>query len=141
MIGIPRQELIGKNMLTIGLLPKSQMPKAAAALARRCLQHMLHDQGIKKKNLNEEIDEAITKLPTHLSEAIDAIRHIGNFAAHPMKFQNTGEIVEVEEGETEWALDVIEQLFDFYYVMPQKVQEKRAELNKKLEEAGKPPLK
>jgi len=69
--------------------------KAAAALTRRCLQTMLHDQGIKKKDLNEEIEEAITKLPSHLSKAIDAIRHIGNFATHPIKYQYTGEIVEV----------------------------------------------
>lgn len=115
--------------------------KAAAALARRCLQHILHDQGIKKNNLNEEIDEAITMLPTYLSEDIDAIRHIGNFAAHPIKFKNTSEIVEVEDGEAEWVLDVIEQLFDFYYVMPKKKEEKRTALNEKLQNAGKPELK
>lgn len=115
--------------------------KSAAALARRCLQHILHDQNIKKKNLNEEIDEAISKLPTYLGDDIDAIRHIGNFAAHPMKYKNTSEIVEVEDGEAEWALDVIEQLFDFYYMMPKKKEEKRATLNSKLENAGKPQLK
>lgn len=115
--------------------------KAAAALARRCLQTMLHDQGIKKKDLNQEIEEAITKLPPHLSEAIDAIRHIGNFAAHPIKYQHTGEIVEVKSGEAEWSLDVLEQLFDFYYVAPKKLELKRQELNKKLKNAGKPPLK
>lgn len=115
--------------------------KAAAALARRCLQNVLHDQGIKKKDLNQEIDEAITKLPSHLSEAIDAIRHIGNFATHPIKYQHTGEIVEVESGEAEWSLDVLEQLFDFYYVSPKKLELKREELNKKLQDAGKPPLK
>lgn len=115
--------------------------KAAAALARRCLQTMLHDQGIKKKDLNQEIEEAITKLPSHLSEAIDAIRHIGNFAAHPIKYQHTGEIVEVESGEAEWSLDVLEQLFDFYYVAPKNLVLKRKALNKKLKEAGKPLLK
>ena len=109
--------------------PYSQ--KAAAALARRCLQNVLHDQGIKKKDLNQEIDEVITKLPSHLSEAIDAIRHIGNFATHPIKHQHTGEIVEVKSGEAEWSLDVLEQLFDFYYVSPKKLELKREELNPK----------
>lgn len=115
--------------------------KATAALARRCLQNMLHSQGIKKRDLNEEIDEAMTKLPSHLSTAIDAIRTIGNFASHPIKYQNTGEIVEVEKGEAEWTLDVLEQLFDFYYVAPKKIKDKRDELNKKLQAAGKPNLK
>ena len=122
-------------------LVESYSQKAAAALARRCLQNLLHDQGIKKKNLNEEIDEAITTLPSHLGQAIDAIRTIGNFAAHPIKFQHTGEIVEVESGEAEWSLDVLEQLFDFYYVAPKNLEAKRQALNDKLKEAGKPPLK
>lgn len=40
------------------VLPDS--PKASAALSRRCLQHLLRDTaGIKKRNLDEEIGEAI----------------------------------------------------------------------------------
>jgi len=120
---------------------ESYSQKAAAALARRCLQNLLHDQGIRKKNLNEEIAEAIIKLPSHLSQAIDAVRTIGNFAAHPIKYEHTGEIVEVESGEAEWSLDVLEQLFDFYYVAPKQLEAKRQALNQKLKEAGKPPLK
>lgn len=115
--------------------------KAAAALARRCLQHILHNQGIKKNNLNEEIDEVITTLPTYLSDDIDAIRQIGNFASHPLKYKNTSEIVDVEDGEAEWVLDVIEQLFDFYYVSPKRKEEKRTALNEKLQNVGKPELK
>jgi len=115
--------------------------KASAALARRCLQNMLHDQNISKDNLSEEIDEAMTRLPTHLSEAIDAIRNIGNFAAHPIKSEDTGKIIDVEDGETEWILDVIEQLFDFYYVQPAATRAKRGALNEKLNSAGKPPVK
>jgi|LGVF01.1.fsa_nt_gb hypothetical protein len=114
--------------------------KAAAALARRCLQNMLHQIGISKKNLYEEIDEAMTKLPSHLSEAIDAIRNIGNFAAHPIKSDSTGNIVDVEEGETEWILDVLEQLFDFYYVSPARTKAKTNALNAKLKSIGKPEL-
>jgi len=115
--------------------------KASAALARRCLQNMLHQQGITKRNLSEEIDEAMKTLPSHLSDAIDAIRSIGNFAAHPIKSDSTGDIVDVEEGETEWILDVLEQLFDFYYVQPAITKAKKAALNAKLKSVGKPPTK
>ena len=76
-----------------------------------------------------------------MSSAIDAVRNIGNFAAHPIKDTNTGEIVEVEPGEAEWLLDVLEGLFDFYFVQPAELRRKREALNEKLEAAGKPPMK
>ena len=66
---------------------------------------------------------------------------IGNFAAHPIKSNSTGEIVEVEIGEAEWLLDVLELLFDFYFVQPAITKAKREALNQKLLDAGKPPMK
>ena len=80
-------------------------------------------------------------MPSHLTESIDAIRNIGNFAAHPQKNTSTGEIVEVEFGEAEWILDVLESLFDFYFVQPAILKAKKDALNKKLADVGKPPMK
>jgi len=122
----------------------SESPKASAALSRRCLQNVIREiAGIKKSNLNDEIDELLkTKtLPTYLAQSVDAIRNLGNFAAHPTKSTNSGAIVDVESGEAEWGLDVLEGLFDFYFVQPAVLQKKRDELNKKLGDAGKPPMK
>ena len=47
----------------------------------------------------------------------------------------------MEPGESEWCLDVLEALFDFYFVQPELLKRKRAALDKKLGEAGKPPMK
>ncbi len=119
-------------------------PKASAALSRRCLQALLRTvPKIKPSDLSNEIDEILNskQLPSHLADAIDAIRVLGNSAAHPIKSTNTGAIVEIEEGESEWLLDVLEGLFDFYFVQPAILQKKRELLNKKLQDAGKPPLK
>ena len=117
-------------------------PKASAALSRRCLQHLLREKaGVKQSDLGKEIDAAIPTLPTHLAEAIDAVRNVGNFAAHPMKRESTGEIVEVEAGEAEWLLDTLEGLFDYYFAQPAALQAKRDALNKKLRDAKKPELK
>jgi len=119
-------------------------PKASAALSRRCLQNILRDKaGVKKGNLSKEIQQVIdsNSLPSHITESIDAVRNIGNFAAHPIKSTSTGEIVEVETGEAEWLLDVLEALFDFYFVQPAILKAKKDALNKKLTEAGKPPMK
>jgi len=119
-------------------------PKASAALSRRLLQKVLREElSIKKKDLSLEIDEfiKISGAPSYLIGAIDAIRSVGNFAAHPIKNTNTGEIVEVEEGEAEWLIEVVASLFDFVFVHPQKLQQRRDALNAKLRSMGKPELK
>lgn len=117
-------------------------PKASAALGRRCLQTIIHEHfKVKKRNLSEEIDEVMKQVPPYISKQLDAIRQIGNFSAHPIKSQNTGEIVNVEVEEAEWCLKILQSLFEFCYVQPKIAEEKMAELNKKLAECGKPLLK
>jgi hypothetical protein len=114
--------------------------KASAAISRRLLQHTLKEKGgATKKDLVDQIDELLPKLPGHLQD-LHAIRQIGNFAAHPSKDKNTGEIVEVEPGEAEWLLDILERMFDFYFVQPEIRRKQIIELNAKLKAAGKPEL-
>lgn len=123
------------------VLPDS--PKASAALSRRCLQNILWDAGkVKPGNLANEIQQVINSgnLPSHLVKALDMVRQIGNFAAHPMKSNSTGEIVPVEPEEAEWDLEVIEALFDFYYVQPKQLSDKLDALNTKLADIGKNPI-
>ena len=118
--------------------------KASAALSRRTLQHILRQKaGVAHADLNSEIQEILDRntLPSDIAENLDAVRNIGNFAAHPIKSTSTGEIVDVEPNEAEWNLEVLEQLIDFYYVRPAIAKKKRDELNEKLASAGKPPLK
>ncbi|WP_369407549.1 DUF4145 domain-containing protein [Rhodothermus marinus] len=80
-------------------------------------------------------------MASQLAANLDAIRQVGNFAAHPTKSTSTGEIVEVEAEEAEWLLDVLEELFQYYYVQPARAKARREALNKKLRDLGKPPLK
>ena len=122
----------------------SDSSKASAALSRRCLQLLLREKaGIKSGDLANEIQQTIDskQLPSHLEESIDAIRNIGNFAAHPNKSKSTGEIIDVENGEAEWNLEVLEMLFDFYFVQPEKAKNRRDSLNAKLKDLGKPDMK
>ena len=51
-----------------------------------------------------------------------------------------GEIIEVEPGEAEWNLDVLEELFDHYYVKSAVSAARRAALNANLQAAGKKQL-
>ncbi len=101
----------------------SVSPKASAALSRRLLQQILRDEykiNPPKKDLSLEIDEFIkrTDIPSEIKQSVDAIRNIGNFAAHPLKYQSTGEIADVEVGEADWLLDVLEALFDVAFIQP-----------------------
>lgn len=118
-------------------------PKASAALSRRCLQTVLRENGFEQRDLAPAIQAALDskRLPSAIADNLDAIRNIGNFAAHPMKATNTGEILPVEPHEAEWNLDVLEELFDFYYVQPARAKERRTALDAKLTAAGKPPMK
>lgn len=129
---------------SVACLDDAKSPMASAALSRRCLQNVLLNHcGIQKKDLDKEIQEVIDsgKFPQALAESLDAVRTIGNFAAHPIKSQSTGLVVEVEPGEAEWLLDVLEELFDFAFVQPARLAAKRAALNAKLVDAGKRELK
>lgn len=65
---------------------------------------------------------------------------MGNFAAHPVKDLNTGELVEVEPGEAEWTFQVLEELLAFYFVELPKSKARRDALNEKLKNTGKGPL-
>jgi hypothetical protein len=119
-------------------------PKASAAISRRLLQAILHEESnIKARNLEDEIAKFIERkdLPSYIADAVDAIRNIGNFAAHPIKNTNTGEIVDVEPGEAEWLINVLEDLFDFAFVQPEKLRKRKEELNSKLEALGKKPMR
>jgi hypothetical protein len=125
-------------------LTLADSPKASAALSRRCLQHILREEAkIKPGNLADEIQQILDagRLPSHLLESLDAVRNIGNFAAHPIKSQASGEVIDVEPGEAEWNLDVLEALFDYFFVQPALLKKKRDALNAKLKEAGKPEMK
>ena len=118
-------------------------PKASAALSRRSLQHILQEKSGAKtqNNLAKTIEEVIDdpKTPRDVAESLDMVRNIGNFSAHPNKSTNTGEIVPVEPVEAEWCLEVIEMLFDLYFVRPSEIQRRRDRVDEKLADTGKPP--
>src|ERR1051325_2198253 len=118
-------------------------PKASAALSRRSLQDVLREvEGLHGATLQTEIAAVLAKksLPPYLGKDLDAIRIVGNFAAHPIKDTNTGEVVDVEPGEAEWTLEVLEGILEFYFANVQQSADRREALNVKLRKAGKPPL-
>lgn len=121
--------------------------KASAALSRRCLQNMLHAGGYRARDLAKEIDLLLNEpdpkkaLPHRLRETVDAIRNFGNFSAHPIDDKTTLQVIDVEPHEAEWCLEVIEELFEHFYVGPAAAKAKKDALNAKLAAGGKPAAK
>src|ERR1700733_12520065 len=121
--------------------------KASAALSRRCLQAVLREAGYTQKDLAVQIDavmketDARKALPTGVHNTLDAIRNFGNFSAHVITDQTTLQIIDVEDHEAEFCLDILDALFDHYYVRPAEAKRKRAALDAKLKAAGKPASK
>ena len=98
-------------------------PNASAALSRRCLQHILRNKlSVKPGQLKDEIKAVIdnSDTPSYISESLHHLREFGNFGAHPDLDKNTGVIVPVEQDEAEWCLEVLEIVFEFYFVRPAK---------------------
>jgi len=115
-------------------------PKASATLARRCLQGMIrHFCGINKSRLIDEINalrEAVEGgseprgVTIESVDAIDHVRKIGNIGAHMEKDVNL--IIDIEPGEAQALIELIEMLFDEWYVE----QNNRTERLKKIAAIG-----
>ena len=127
------------------VLPVS--PKASAALSRRVLQFILVEQGYVGRDLSKQIDAVLKEaksenaLPPGIRGTVDAIRNFGNFSTHPITDVTSLQIIDVEPEEAEWCLQIVERLFDHYYVRPAKDQQMLDDLNEKLSLAGKPAAK
>jgi len=122
-------------------------PKASAALSRRCVQAVLREAGYTQRDLSVQINavlcekDPIKAIPSGLRVTVDLIRNFGNFAAHVINDQTTLQIIDVEDHEAEFCLDVLESLFDHYYVKPAEAERRKTELDAKLKAAGKPASK
>jgi hypothetical protein len=122
-------------------------PPASAAFSRRCLQTILKNQGYAKSKLVHQIDDVLKEtnpakvVPHYMTTRLDAVRNFGNFSAHETEDRATAEILDVQPGEAEWCLEIIEDLIEHYFVRPAAEQAKIDSLNAKLAGAGKPEIK
>lgn len=103
-------------------------PKASATLSRRALQGMIRDfYGIQKNSLFDEIEAIEDKINPTEKPVLNNLRQIGNIGAHPEKDINL--IVNIEPGEAEKLLKVIEYFMKSWYVNRHDVQQLFVEVN------------
>ena len=115
---------------------RDRSPKASATLARRCLQGMIRDFcGIQKDRLIEEIKELRKRVDEGSApqgftresvDAIDHVRSIGNIGAHMQKDVNL--IIDIDRGEAQALIELIEMLFDEWYVARKQREERLAKV-------------
>lgn len=90
-------------------------PKASATLSRRCLQGIIRDYwDVKKGRLVDEINAIEDKIDPLTWKSIDAVRKVGNIGAHMEKDINL--IIEVEPKEAQLLIELIEILFEEWYI-------------------------
>jgi len=108
-------------------------PKASAALSRRILQMVLHKEyQINDTNLYEALKKFKQKIdiPSYIKINIDAVRHIGNMAVHPIE-NSVGTIIDIDTGDADWLLLILEDLFEFTFIRPKQSAQKQIALNQK----------
>jgi len=107
-------------------------PKASATLIRRCLQGMIRDFAkIIKATLAKEIQalrdalddgSADRAISSESVDAIDQVRGIGNIGAHMEK--DIDLIIEVDPGEAQALIELVELLFEEWYGARHRRQER-----------------
>ncbi len=104
-------------------------------MSRRCLDAMLTKRlDGATGNLVEKIAKVKKGgLSSLLGEHLDAVREIGNYAAHPRKSYATGEILQVEPEEAEFTLRTVRLLMDHWYVQEKNEDEQVRQLREKLD--------
>ena len=100
-------------------------PKAAATLARRCLQGIIRDfWNIKERTLKQEVDALQSTIGGALWDAIDAVRRVGNIGAHMQ--EDVNKIVDISPEEAGTLIGLVEILFEESYVARHDSQQRLA---------------
>ncbi|MBD9511941.1 DUF4145 domain-containing protein [Ensifer sp. ENS10] len=98
--------------------------RASAAMARRCVQGIVRDfwdiPANKRGNLGAELSSIKDRIDPGLWDDIQAVRTVGDIGAHMEK--NVNEVVDVSSEEAEILIQLIETLFQDWYIQRAKRQ-------------------
>lgn len=91
-------------------------PRASASMSRRCIQGMIRDffDVTDKSTLYQEIQAIEEKVEPQTWKAIDSVRGMSNIGAHMEK--DVDLIIEVDPGEAEQLIWLIELLMKDWYI-------------------------
>jgi hypothetical protein len=117
-------------------------PRMSAVLSRKIVFDLLEQYaGITEYTLKGSLDKFIgdTSHPARIRENLQHLREIGDFGAHTKK-DGIGQIIEVSQEDAEWTLDLVDRLFDYFILDPDRDKQLRATWDKNLQDAGRKPI-
>jgi hypothetical protein len=110
-------------------------PEASAAISRRLLSRFLADYlDAGEGDLAQQIDAAVAmpQIPGYIKEALVALSQVAKLPANETKSLYPQALAGAEPGEAEWLLDILDPLFEFYFVQPAHMQRKVALLEEQI---------
>jgi len=118
-------------------------PRMSAVLSRSLLADLLKTYAGKEQfNLQDRIDAFIAdrQHPRYVRDNLHHLREIANFSAHTQT-NDQAIILEIGRDEAEWTLDVIDRLYDYFIISPERDRKMQKQMDERLKEAGRNPIK
>ena len=110
-------------------------PEASAAISRRLLQRFLaaHVE-VGGGGLADQISRAVLnpELPLYLKDALRTYARVAKLDSGYGKNLHPEALTPVEPGEAEWLLDVLQPLFELYFVQPARLLRTQAALEEQV---------
>lgn len=117
-------------------------PRMSAVLSRKVVFDLLETYAqISEYTLKGSLDKFIgdTSHPARVRENLQHLREIGDFGAHTKK-DGVGQIIEVSRDDAEWTLDLLDRLFDYFILDPERDKKLRGVWDKNIQDAGRKPI-
>lgn len=110
-------------------------PEASAAISRRSLHRFLATKvNAGHGGLADQIRQAAISpgLPAYLKQALQMLARMAGLEPDSPKSLRPDALAAVEPGEAEWLLDVLQSLFDLYFVQPAHMQRKQDAIEERI---------
>jgi Domain of unknown function (DUF4145) len=117
-------------------------PRMSAVLSRRILADLLEEYaGQDQFSLASRIDNFMkdTQHPFELRKNLHYLREIADFSAHTQT-NDQAEMIDVSQEEAEWTLEIVDRLFAYFIVTPERDKAMRTAFDEKLREAERKPI-
>ncbi len=120
-------------------------PRSSGFLARRIVEYLLekYDSANPKWALSKKIDEFREKShhPSPLKKNLHDLREMVDTVAHVKTDQVTGEFIDMTRDDADWTLDLVDRLFDYFIIQPERTRQIEAAMDEKMKRTDRPAIR